>query len=156
MTRSRLVWCLFYRHMSAIEQIIHRSMHFILCVLRRHRKMSWVTWESKILISSLCEFLIIYPYGPLTMSWEKRSMLLLWCATYGHEWFGLLGHYWESSWFWFKWHEGEMEYWLICILTYYIHESVNYVMWTYIGKTWCWEGGGIFLEGSKMPSISWD
>jgi hypothetical protein len=98
-TRFRLVRYLFYRHISAIEHIIHRSIHFILHVLRWHRKMSWVTWRSEIPISSLCEFLITYPYGFLTTSWGKRLMLLLWCAIYGHEWFGLLRHYWKSSYF---------------------------------------------------------
>jgi hypothetical protein len=33
----------------------------------------WVTWRSEILISSLCEFLIMYPYEPLTMSWGKND-----------------------------------------------------------------------------------
>jgi hypothetical protein len=122
--------------------------------------MSWVTWESEIPISSLCEFLIMYPYGPLIMSWGNGSMLLLWCAIYDHEWFSLLGHYWESSCFWFKWHEGEIECWLICILTC-INESVKYVMWTYIGNTCDVEKEKVyFLGGQKClqyhESKVWD
>jgi hypothetical protein len=79
-------------------------------------------------------------------------MLLLWCATYDHEWFGLPGHYWkvvdpDSNDIRMKEKIDWFASYLVCIYRSAIMSCGDRLKIHVRSRE--------FLEVSKMPVISW-